>query len=131
MNKNTIITGVAGLAVGILLTYFTLTANNPKNNIQENTHVMSDGSVMMNHDNSMSMDSMMMDMLAGMRGKSGKDLEKAFITEMIPHHQGAVDMAKMLLKDPSINSNLKAFAENIIKAQESEILQMNTWLKNY
>lgn len=88
-------------------------------------HRMPDGSMM---SNTSSMDGMMMDMLANMRGKTGTDLEKAFITEMIPHHQGAVDMAKMLLKDTTVRPELKAFAEAIIKAQEAEIGQMNGWL---
>ena len=51
-----------------------------------------------------------------------------FIKGMIPHHQGAIDMAKVVLekgKDPEI----KKLAEGIVKAQESEIKLMNDWLK--
>jgi hypothetical protein len=51
-----------------------------------------------------------------------------FVKGMIPHHQGAVDMAKIVLqygKDPEI----KKFAESIIKAQSTEIEFMNAWLK--
>jgi uncharacterized protein (DUF305 family) len=49
---------------------------------------------------------------------------------MIPHHQGAIDMAKTVLahgKDPSI----RALAEGIVKAQESEIQMMNKWLGDH
>lgn len=92
-------------------------------------HMMPDGSMMNN--GSMGMDSMMMDMLANMKGKSGKDLEKAFIVDMIPHHQGAVDMAKLLLQDKTIRPELVKFANDIIAAQEAEIKQMQEWLKNY
>jgi uncharacterized protein (DUF305 family) len=51
-----------------------------------------------------------------------------FIKGMVPHHQGAIDMAKTVLafgKDPEV----KKLAEEIIKAQESEIALMQVWLK--
>ena len=50
---------------------------------------------------------------------------------MIPHHQGAVDMAKLLLEDKTVSPQLQKFAQDIITAQESEIKMMNEWLKNY
>ena len=77
------------------------------------------------------MSNMMMDMTAGMKGKSGTELEKVFLKEMIVHHQGAVDMAKMLLTDKTIKPELRTFAEKIIAAQNPEIVQMTNWLKAY
>jgi uncharacterized protein (DUF305 family) len=51
-----------------------------------------------------------------------------FVKGMIPHHEGAVDMAKTVLafgKDPEI----RKLAEAIVQAQQSEIALMKAWLE--
>ena len=49
-----------------------------------------------------------------------------FIAAMIPHHEGAIAMAKEA-ETMAEHVELKAMAENIITAQEAEIAQMKDW----
>lgn len=53
-----------------------------------------------------------------------------FVAMMIPHHQGAIDMAKALLlygKDPA----LRNLAQGIITEQQNEIRLMQAWLQRH
>ena len=69
-------------------------------------------------------------MMTNMRVKPTGDPDKDFVRMMIPHHQGAIDMAKVELKygaDPE----LKQLATDIVAAQEKEIVQMKAWLEKH
>lgn len=50
-----------------------------------------------------------------------------FVSGMIPHHQGAIDMAKVVLQFGK-NEQTKKWANEIIVAQEREIAEMREWL---
>jgi uncharacterized protein (DUF305 family) len=88
-------------------------------------HRMPDGSMMEGH---MDMASMMMDMNAALRGKTGDAFDKAFIAEMIVHHQGAIDMAQLALTSAK-HAEIKNLSQAIISAQTAEIEQMKQWQK--
>jgi uncharacterized protein (DUF305 family) len=63
---------------------------------------------------------------APMNGEAGHD----FVTMMLPHHQGAIDMAKAVLlntKDPE----LRNLALGIIAEQQNEINVMRAWLARH
>ena len=66
-------------------------------------------------------------MMADMHMEPSGDADKDFAMMMIPHHQGAIDMAKVELEygdDPQ----MRAVAEKVIEAQEKEIAELKEWL---
>lgn len=66
-------------------------------------------------------------MHAGMMSKPTGDPARDFLTMMIPHHQGAVDMAKIVLlysQDPTVRN----LAQSIVTEQTYEIALMRTML---
>lgn len=73
-----------------------------------------------------SMEHQMMGMTDRMKNKTGDELDKIFLADMIVHHQGAVDMAEMLLKETK-RPELQKMATDIITAQKAEIDQMKAW----
>jgi len=71
------------------------------------------------------MEAMHRDMAIGM---TADDIDTAFICGMIPHHQGAIDMARAQLEFGS-DPWARELAEAIIAAQEREIADMLAWLE--
>lgn len=67
---------------------------------------------------------------AVMLEKATRAFDKAFIDAMIPHHQGAIRQAHILLADTG-DPELEKLADAIIDAQSSEIRQMNGWRKRW
>src|SRR3989344_7040356 len=99
MNKNTVAIGAALLIIGIGLGYMGWgnSSTTPTGN-----HMMGDGSMM------------------------EQDIDQHFIVQMIPHHEGAIAMAKIAL-ERSKRSEVLDLANAIIKAQEAEIADMRGW----
>jgi uncharacterized protein (DUF305 family) len=56
------------------------------------------------------------------------DPDVAFVKGMIPHHQGAIDMAKVVLQH-GIDEQARKWANDVIRQQQREIDEMQEWLK--
>lgn len=84
-------------------------------------HGMPDGSAMSDA---------MGDMMSGLEGKTGDEFDKAFIEEMIVHHEGAVAMAEELLENTK-RPELQQLGGDIISAQTREIETMRRWLRDW
>jgi uncharacterized protein (DUF305 family) len=61
---------------------------------------------------------------------TSRPFDQRFIEAMIPHHEGAIGMAKDA-QQKAEHQEIKKLADAIITAQEAEIAQMNQWLKDW
>jgi len=73
------------------------------------------------------MDKMMVTMSAMHEGMMIENPDVAFACGMIAHHQGAIDMAQVLLAHGE-NPEMRKLADEIIAAQVGEIALMTSWL---
>ena len=69
-------------------------------------------------------------MMSGMPKPASGDADKDFASMMIPHHQGAIDMAKIEFQFGK-DAKLRAMAEKMIKDQEKEIADLTVWQKSH
>lgn len=122
MNTKTLLITLIALIIGGTGGY--LIGNSPKNQ-----HIMPDGSQMHGGMHS-GMQGEMDAMMAALEGKTGDEFDKAFLSEMIMHHQGAVEMAEAALTNAK-HAEIKTMANAIISAQTTEIQQMQDWQRSW
>jgi uncharacterized protein (DUF305 family) len=63
-----------------------------------------------------------------MQGVQDSDADVAFVKSMIPHHQGAIEMAKVALQHGK-DEQTKKWANDIVREQQREMAEMQEWLK--
>lgn len=73
----------------------------------------------------------MMESMRGMdmdklKANAGTEFDLMFLDMMIPHHEGALKMAREALSKAE-HQEIKKLAQEIINAQEAEIKQMQSW----
>lgn len=123
--NNILIAGLVLLIVGFGGGYIVATATT-KQIIPGAMHQMPDGSMMSGGN----MHSTMAGMTMGLEGKTGAELEKAFLDEMIVHHEGAITMAETL-RSGTTRPELLKLANDIITAQRGEIELMKEWRRDW
>ena len=60
----------------------------------------------------------------------GDEFDEMFLDMMVSHHQGAIDMANLALKN-SQRKEIRDLANDIILAQEKEIKMMEDWMESW
>jgi uncharacterized protein (DUF305 family) len=69
----------------------------------------------------------MMQMIMAMPKYTG-DADIDFVAQMRPHHQAAIEMAKIVIANGK-DAEIKKLAEDVIAAQTTEIATIDAWLK--
>lgn len=103
MEKNTLIVGLLMLVIGLGIGY-TLPSSTPQGTSAN--HMMQGGMMM------------------------SQNVDQHFIVQMIPHHEGAIEMAKVAL-ERSKRPEILSLAQGIIEAQTREINDMTSWYKSW
>lgn len=123
MKKESIMVGVIGLLVGVLVAGFAAgQAVNTNNSGMMRMMGMEIGS---SHE-TMSM----ADMTKQLTDKTGDNFDQAFIEMMISHHEGAVAMAE-LIPSRAKHDEIKTLGKAVIEAQTKEIADMKQWQKDW
>lgn len=103
MDTKTILTGLSGIIIGGLIVSAAATTQGQSQNTNSSMH-----------------------QAANLSGKVGDDFDKAFLVEMIMHHEGAIEMAK-LSEAYAKHDEIKMLSRDILSTQSREIDMMQTW----
>jgi uncharacterized protein (DUF305 family) len=106
MEKNTVTIIIAALVVSLGVGYLLFGTGAVRSTVQSQYHTMSDGTMM------------------------GQNIDQHFIVQMIPHHEGAIAMAKIAL-ERSKRPEILSLAKGIIEAQERENADMRSWYQSW
>ncbi len=68
--------------------------------------------------------------MSALQSASGKTFDMYWMSQMIEHHTGALEMARSVLKDGQ-DVRVKKAAQDIVTNQSREINQLKTWLKTW
>lgn len=133
MSNNGAMFGIIGLLSGILLTivYFGL-GNNRMNGVgvgMMGQQARQDAGLGVGN-STIGMDEIMSRMMTNLNARSGDDFDRAFLAEMIDHHEGALEMAKQAQKRAK-HQEILDLSREIIDAQTSEIEMMKGWQKTW
>lgn len=125
MSKESILYAVIGLFAGVIITGFGA-AYAVNNNNQGMMNMMGMNSSMNSQGMMDDSDMSMGDMASSLKNKTGDDFDKAFMSGMIAHHQGAIDMAN-LAEQNAKHDEIKELSKNIVSSQTKEIDEMKSW----
>ncbi len=135
MENKMMLYGIGGLVVGVLLTVFVasmaVNSNNQGMMRMMGMDISTTRTVVSEKDESktmkgMGMDSSMDEMKGSLEHKTGDQFDQAFLSAMIVHHEGAIEMAK-LAKTKALHQEVIDMAEDIISAQAREVETMRGW----
>ena len=135
-NQSIIAISILTVGVGLALGYALWGSPDGKYASQQQTndmavpagmHRMPDGSMMGNGNTDKEMGMMNGMDHSAMMVKS----EREFLEGMIPHHQEAVDTAKEVIARGGSTPEIKKLAEDIVVAQEKEIVTMKDWYQSW
>lgn len=102
MERNTIVSGIVALIVGVGIGYLLWGTST----LQPSNHIMPNGALM------------------------SQNIDQHFIAQMIPHHDGAIAMAQIAL-ERSKRPEVLSLANGIIAAQEKENRDMRSWYQSW